>query len=419
MSILQMIFRGRYRTLILLFLLLVVLLISLNSQFSFVVRSNKPVKASLDHLPQHEFHECVCNVSVTLHGLDENGQNNKQLFVQGKDETVKNIYRKQNAHDLDLISKSRTWPSVHIDISRITLRPNFSRIINSSQVVTTVKGSYALENPELCSSVEDLDIIIIIHSSPEHFQRRLAIRSSWANDAFYKHLATVKVLFLLGQTKDTLIQDTINREFNHFKDMLQGDFKDDYHNLTLKGVMAYKWLTERCRNARFVMKVDDDISVNMFKVFTEVYPKYKNAAMQITCNHIEPNTMPILRQNDSKWFVNENHFRGMDSFPTDYCSGFFILFTNDMIPALYESSKVTPFFWIDDVYLYGLVPSNVPNITYVGLTGPWHQLSGQEALVCYKNLTATCPFLVAGAGAITEMEELWPHMVKRYALSLH
>ncbi|XP_045166401.1 uncharacterized protein LOC123529893 [Mercenaria mercenaria] len=339
---------------------------------------------------------------------------NKQNTVINPKEELQTLDTKKKDSEISLSQRTLKIPD---DLQRITLKPNFTRLINASQIVTTVNATYTLENPTLCSSVRNLSIVVIVHTSPDHIDRRLSIRNTWANDAFYLHLGNVRTIFLLGKTKFQYLQSNIEKEFKRYGDLLQGDFIDDYHNLTLKGVMAYKWLTERCRNAELILKVDDDISVDMFKLFTEYYPKYRSEKMSIICNHILAQTMGILRQNDSKWYVSNNHFKGLDAYPTDYCSGFLVIFTNDLIPALYQSSRVTPFFWVDDVYLYGLVPGNVPGLKYIGLTGNWHQLGGQDALRCYRNATETCPFLVAGAGAKGEPEELWPQMVKRYALS--
>ena len=39
--------------------------------------------------------------------------------------------------------------------------------------------------------------------------------------------------------------------------------QDTYHNLTLKTVMGLKWTSIFCPQARFVMKTDDDIFVNL------------------------------------------------------------------------------------------------------------------------------------------------------------
>lgn len=37
---------------------------------------------------------------------------------------------------------------------------------------------------------------------------------------------------------------------------------DTYDNLTLKTIMAFRWVTEFCSNARFLMKTDDDVFIN-------------------------------------------------------------------------------------------------------------------------------------------------------------
>ena len=40
-------------------------------------------------------------------------------------------------------------------------------------------------------------------------------------------------------------------------------FQDTYRNLTLKTVMGLKWSAIFCPQAKFVMKTDDDIFVNL------------------------------------------------------------------------------------------------------------------------------------------------------------
>ncbi len=39
--------------------------------------------------------------------------------------------------------------------------------------------------------------------------------------------------------------------------------QDTYHNLTLKTVMGLKWASIFCPQAKFVLKTDDDIYVNL------------------------------------------------------------------------------------------------------------------------------------------------------------
>lgn len=293
----------------------------------------------------------------------------------------------------------------------ISPQPVLRKLINATKTLypLTLTAPYLIENPTLCSSVPNLSVLVIVHTAPNHFDRRRGIRKTWTNNTFFSDLGTVRVLFLLGRVKDPKLQVQIETEFKTFGDLLQGDFIDAYRNLTHKGVMAYKWMSERCRNAQFILKVDDDITVNMYKLFTEVLPKYKGKTKQILCNHIHPGTMPIIRNKKSKWYVSENHFREQKFYPR-YCSGFLVLFTKDIIPAMYRSASLTPFFWVDDVYLYGLVPSHVPGIQYNGIQKGSHQLNGRMAIKCYKNVTKTCDFLVTGAGESAVMEEIWYNM---------
>lgn len=297
-------------------------------------------------------------------------------------------------------------------VLKITPKPNLKRLINATktQYPVTINAPYVMENPHLCTSVRNLSVLVIVHSAPSHFERRQAMRDTWTNDTLYANLGRARVLFLLGRVKKHELQVKLEQEFIKHGDLLQGDFIDAYRNLTHKGVMGYKWISEKCTNAKVVLKVDDDIVVNMFKLFTDYIPKYKSKSKQIMCNHIFPGTMLIIRDKTSKWHVDENHFKGQKFYPR-YCSGFMVMITNDVIPAIYRSAKLTPFFWVDDVYLYGLAPGNVPGIHYTGLRKGSHQLNGQAALKCYRNSSRTCNFLVAGAGKRDVMVEIWSNMV--------
>ncbi|XP_052238502.1 lactosylceramide 1,3-N-acetyl-beta-D-glucosaminyltransferase A-like isoform X2 [Dreissena polymorpha] len=330
---------------------------------------------------------------------------------------------------LDEIKKSPTVATTKIGPpTTTTLSPEFlaispdielDKLINrsSGEKYPIFNGNYVFENPILCLEVKNLSVLIIVHTAPDHFEMRLAIRRTWANDTYYRQYGVSRVLFLLGRVEDATLQEKIEAEFKDYRDMLQGDFRDAYRNLTHKGVMGYRWITERCRNAKFILKTDDDIVVNMFQLFNHVLPNFHNKTKQIFCNHIYANTMPIIREKTSKWYVNEHHFRGKTVFP-EYCSGFIVLFTNDVIPAIYSAATMTPFFWVDDVYLYGLAPSHVPGIKYSDMKDTDHMLDWQKALSCYRNVTENlgkkCEYLVTGSRTLQVSEETWIEMRKQF-----
>ena len=45
---------------------------------------------------------------------------------------------------------------------------------------------------------------------------------------------------MLGVTKDKYLASKVMVENKKYRDSVIGDFVDDYHNLTLKGVMGYR-----------------------------------------------------------------------------------------------------------------------------------------------------------------------------------
>lgn len=52
----------------------------------------------------------------------------------------------------------------------------------------------------------------------------------------------IRVVFLVGQTGNSTIQEQIVHERQTYDDMIQESFYDSYYNLTLKAVMMVKWV---------------------------------------------------------------------------------------------------------------------------------------------------------------------------------
>ena len=59
-------------------------------------------------------------------------------------------------------------------------------------------------------------------------------------------------------------------ENQEHSDIIQMDFIDSYHNLTIKTMMVMNWLATHCPNASYAMKVDTDTFVNVFYLVNEL-----------------------------------------------------------------------------------------------------------------------------------------------------
>ena len=75
-------------------------------------------------------------------------------------------------------------------------------------------------------------------------------------------------MFCTGSTLDENIQRSLEEESQEYGDLVQGDFLDNYYNLSYKAIMGNLWVAEFCSQAEFLVKTDDDMFVDMYEVKT-------------------------------------------------------------------------------------------------------------------------------------------------------
>ncbi|KAL3856708.1 hypothetical protein ACJMK2_011431 [Sinanodonta woodiana] len=327
-------------------------------------------------------------------------------------ESVKPVHGYNNIIDRrDFNRSSRNKP--------LNYRANTSIGVNSSRSRSTktlypltLDAPYLLSNPQLCKSVTNLSALVIVHTAPSHFERRDVMRQTWTNNSYFHHLGSVRILFLLGTVIDNATQIKIQDEFIKYGDLLQGNFIDAYTNLTHKGVMGYKWISENCMHVKMIVKVDDDVLVDTYKLLKEYVPKLSGRTRYILCNYIFDRSMPIIRDKQNKWYVPPDFFSGHRFYP-QYCSGFAVIISTDIIPYIYKAAYLTPFFWVDDVYLYGMLPSKVKDVSYISLADRF-SLDFNKGLECFENNLQLCPFLISAGRTPEEVARTWHSMGKAY-----
>jgi hypothetical protein len=82
---------------------------------------------------------------------------------------------------------------------------------------------YKINNEGICRNVTKLSCIVIVHTSPRHFNRRNIMRETWLNSSYYNP-ESIRVVFLLGQVSNISLQMKIEHENSVFKDIVQGHF---------------------------------------------------------------------------------------------------------------------------------------------------------------------------------------------------
>ncbi|NXI43461.1 B3GL1 acetylgalactosaminyltransferase, partial [Galbula dea] len=122
---------------------------------------------------------------------------------------------------------------------------------------------FMLRERSKCKEINPF-LVILVSSAPEEVKPRQAIRVTWGSQNFWWG-QRVLTLFLLGQgtqREASAAALSVEDESILYGDIIRQDFLDTYDNLTLKTIMAFRWLTEFCPNARFLMKTDTDVFIN-------------------------------------------------------------------------------------------------------------------------------------------------------------
>ena len=223
-------------------------------------------------------------------------------------------------------------------------------------------GSFQINNSIKCyQNKKRVKLLVIVHSSVTHFEFRQLIRK-------YNRINYSITIFLLGVLDDPGLQTQIEEESKQFGDIVQGSFHDTYSNLTLKHIMGLTWAAKFCSSAQLVMKMDDDIFVNyrlLDRMLLVRYPESQSDGLVSRFNHkmigcYIQHKMKVIRNTTSRWYVSDHEFE--NPYYPDFCSGWAYITTVEVVNDLLDQIQNYPLFWIDDVYITGVLRQSLPDI---------------------------------------------------------
>ena len=178
--------------------------------------------------------------------------------------------------------------------------------------------------PHACEINEDIPegpyLVILVHSHVLNAARRDAIRETWGRiTRDYDTPHHVNIFFLLGLPEDNQDIALIDKEARLYRDILQWHFIDNYKNLSVKSLLGLRWVTEYCRSAKFVMKADDDVYLNVthiLKFIVEQSMRTDFNSSDYLTGHINKKS-PVLRI--GQWGISASTYP-LKTYPP-YCSG--------------------------------------------------------------------------------------------------
>jgi beta-1,3-galactosyltransferase 1 len=226
-----------------------------------------------------------------------------------------------------------------------------TRYYINDYIINPHNFTYTFNPGKIVCNSENVNILIYIHSSPKNFRNRKFVRETWSSKILFPNIRTV---FMMGLTHDSLVNDLLKHEFDEYHDIVQENFLDTHRNLTLKALMAFKWIKDYCSNVNYIVKLDEDTLMNTFALLEyieELETRDFEREKMIMCyvwRKIEANL-----NNESKLLVLYDEVK--KDAHLDYCVGAAYIFTSNL-PALYFNlSQYANFFWVDNYYITGQI----------------------------------------------------------------
>uniref|UniRef100_A0A8C5LYN3 Hexosyltransferase n=1 Tax=Leptobrachium leishanense TaxID=445787 RepID=A0A8C5LYN3_9ANUR len=207
---------------------------------------------------------------------------------------------------------------------------------------------FIINQEDKCSGRNPFLVALVISESHD-FASRNSIRKTWGNVSNYDSVDIV-IVFLVGLTpsRSHEVQKMLEKEDGTFRDIIQQNFLDTYHNLSLKTVMGMEWVAKFCTSASYVMKIDSDVFLNVeFLVHQILWPN-QPVRNNFFVGQVYSDARPRRNKMD-KWYVPEEVYPSKTYPP--YCAGSGYVFSVDMAKKIYDVAQIVRVIPMEDVFV--------------------------------------------------------------------
>jgi hypothetical protein len=232
---------------------------------------------------------------------------------------------------------------IRIAEERLSQRNNETRHFRGRNYFHLTKFKIVTNNWTVCSNKSgvDLDLLVYVITMPTHLKLRDQARRTYANRTLFPNM---NVVFVLGKSRNLVVNLAIEQENRFYGDIVQADFVDAYSNLTFKSLVAWRWIKHNCRNAKFYMKMDGDVFMNTKRVLDHITNKTVFNVTNLSLSGDILFRNGPHRKNHSKWYVSYENFP--DRLYPPFAHGPFYIMSNQLVPLFYELSFTTRDFII-------------------------------------------------------------------------
>ncbi|XP_066496898.1 beta-1,3-galactosyltransferase 9 [Tiliqua scincoides] len=289
----------------------------------------------------------------------------------------------------------RALPTTYTDRKILEARER-ARTLDMSRLKANISKAYILSNSEACSGNE-IFLLVLVFSRPENALRRGVVRETWANVTHVESCITL-VLFVLGKPSLEAAQLEVTKEWQKHQDLIEGAFLDSWENQTLKILLAMEWTITFCSRARFILKTDAEMFVNLpslveYLLSLRTHPE--DIYLGKVVHQKSPNRDPQSHDFVPFKKYTEKHY-------PDYCDAGAFVISQDVARKIYVTSGEVPLLLPPGIFVgicarnAGVVP--VHSFRFSGKKHIWYNRC------CYKFIFTS---LVARDGQLVdEWEEM-------------
>ncbi|KAL0193504.1 hypothetical protein M9458_011800, partial [Cirrhinus mrigala] len=215
-------------------------------------------------------------------------------------------------------------------------------------VISPSTYRFILNQPELCLKKTPF-LVLMIPVTLKDTEARTAIRRTWGQDGLIPSV-TILHLFVIGQPaqSDPLLQEHLEKESKEYGDIIQMDFVDSYHNLTIKTMMIMNWIATYCQGARYAMKIDADIFLNVRYLVDYLHGQSESSRKDYITGSVISDGAPH-RDSFNKWYISEDLYP--DNWYPPYLSGAAYVFSTDLARKILWASRFVRPIRLEDVYV--------------------------------------------------------------------
>ncbi|XP_071080720.1 beta-1,3-galactosyltransferase 5-like [Haliotis cracherodii] len=236
--------------------------------------------------------------------------------------------------------------------------PGIAFFTPQKRKINPLQFEYIISPRHVCSNSNTPSILIIVLTTVEAYTMRKSIRETWGSVARTnkwpsRHIGiSIKFVYLFGYSDNANLRQRLRSEASEFGDVLQVGITEAYGiNVTKKILMGFKWAEEHCQGTGYVMKVDDDVFVDLPQVIDHL--RTRQFSSYISGHKVWFSF--TKRSGKYKLSYKEYPFCMIPS----YILGYFYVMPMGIMSRLLDASQFVPYVRMEDVYITAILPRTI------------------------------------------------------------